>query len=382
MKKECPYSKKCGGCRYQGFSYAKQLDIKQKETEKHLSKFGVVKSIIKSKNIYHYRNKNKISFSYDKKGHLHMGNYIESTHKIVDVDECQIHSELASRIFNTIKDLAIKQKINIFNEDKLKGFLRHVLIRTSNDNKHALVVLVTGVIDYKKKDKFVYDLIKAIPEIDTVVQNINNKYTSMVLGKKSIVLYGDGYIKDELLGNTFCISSSSFYQINHDQTENIYKKAIELASFKGDEIVLDAYCGIGTIGISLAKYVKHVDAVEINKEAIKDAKVNAKINNIKNIKFYAKDAKDFMKDRALAKSKYDVVIVDPPRTGLDSAFIYHLQKLSPNKIVYISCNPETQARDLKLLKRNYKVKEIQPFDMMPFTEHIETVVLLTKNRKK
>lgn len=383
MKQTCKYAKLCGGCQYQDLSYPKQLERKQKQVERLLQKYGEVNPILKSEIVYHYRNKNQMSFSYDRAGHVHMGNYRESTHYIVDVEDCQINSVLANHIFQVIKELIITLNIHIFNEDTLKGFLRHVLVRTSADDKHALVVLVTGEIKAKHKEHFVEELCKQVPEIDTVVQNINHNFTSMVLGKKTIVLEGDGYLKDTLLGNTFCISASSFYQINHTQTEKIYQHAIALAEFQGTETVLDAYCGIGTIGISLAKYVKEVDAVEINTEAIKDAKRNAALNKITNIHFVAQDAKDFIKAKVKEKRVYDVVVVDPPRMGLDSAFLFHLLKLSPHKVIYISCNPETQARDIQMMrKKGYKVKHIQPFDMLPFTQHIETVCLLSNNNAR
>ena len=201
----------------------------------------------------------------------------------------------------------------------------------------------------------------------------------MVLGKKNIILEGKGYIVDKLLGYEFQISPSSFYQIHHDQTEMLYTIAKEMASLTGKETILDAYCGIGTIGISLSKYAKEIDAVEINKDAIKDAKENAKRNHVDNISFYVADAKDFMQEMHHKKKKYDVVIVDPPRSGLDQQFLYHLQKLAPKRIVYISCNPTTQERDISYLKKcRYKVQDITPVDMLPFTSHIETVVLLTK----
>lgn len=379
MKQVCKYARKCGGCQYQGLSYTEQLTLKQKETEKRLKKFHEVNNITKADQIYNYRNKNQVSFSYDKKGKVHMGNYIESTHDIVDVKNCQIQDTLANRIFKVIFDLVVKMEINIFNENTLKGFLRHVLVRTTSDSKHALVVLVTGQEKYSKRDALVKRIKEEIPEIDGIYQNINNQFTSMVLGKKSILLFGEGYIIDNLLGYSFRISPSSFYQIHHKQTEKLYTTAIKMANFKGNEIVLDAYCGIGTIGICLASLVREVDAVEINKNAIKDAIDNAKRNNIKNIRFYAEDAKDFMKEKHHEKKYYDVVIVDPPRAGLDKEFLYHLQKLSPSKIIYISCNPTTQERDISYLKKcRYKVEEIQPVDMLPFTSHIESIVLLNR----
>ena len=376
--KKCPVADICGGCQYQGLSYSQQLKLKQQKVEKLLGSFCCVDEIIGANNPYNYRNKSQVSFQKDYKGNIFMGNYVESTHKIVDVKDCQITSLIANKIFNTIKALAKSYKLSIFNEHSKEGFLRHVLVRNSFDNEEVMAVLVTGTIAFPKKKSFLESLLNQCPEITTIVQSINNSHTSMILGKKNIVLYGPGYIEDELCGLTFKLSCSSFYQINHAQTEKLYRKAIELAGLKGDEVVLDAYCGIGTIGLTMANNAKEVIGVEINKQAIHDAIKNAKINQIKNISFYCDDASSFMARQAIDKKHYDVVMMDPPRSGATEKFLKNLVKLNPMRVVYISCNPNTQKGDLKYLtNKGYCVKRIVPLDMFPFTNHIETVCLLT-----
>ena len=242
-----------------------------------------------------------------------------------------------------------------------------------------MVVLVTGTSQFPKKRSFVNALVKNCPYITTVVQNVNNKFTSMVLGDKSEVLFGDGKITETLCDMKFRISPKAFYQINPIQTEILYNKAIEFADFNGTERIIDAYCGTGTIGLIASKYVKEVIGVEINKDAVKDAKENAKLNGAKNIKFVAEDAGKFMVSLAEQGEKIDTVIMDPARAGADIPFLSSLVKLEPKKVVYVSCNPETLARDLAyLVKNGYKVKKIQPVDMFPHTSHVESVVLMSR----
>lgn len=376
-EEKCPVSELCGGCQYQGIPYKEQLLIKQKYTEKLLGGFHKVKPIIGADCPTHYRNKVQVHFEKGHDGNIYMGNYVESTHQVVDVEDCMIASTTANRIFQTIKQLIKKFKISIFDEDTMHGFLRHVLIRTSHEEE-VMVVLVTGTPRFYKQKEFLSALIKKHPEITTIVQNINNRHTSMILGQKNNVLYGKGWIVDELCGYQFRLSSHSFYQINHAQTEKLYKTAIAFAQLTGKEKVLDAYCGIGTIGMILSSYAKEVEGVEINAHAIQDAIKNAKLNKVTNIQFTCEDASSFMRKKAKEKKEYDVVIVDPPRSGLDKAFIEALKKLKPKRIVYISCNPVTQKRDLQLLKQFYVVKDIQPVDMFPYTNHVETVVKLSQ----
>ena len=262
----------------------------------------------------------------------------------------------------------------------MKGFLRHVLIKRGFASGQIMVVLVTSVMDFPKESQFVNALLERHSEITTIVQNVNNKRTSLVLGEESRTLYGMGYIEEQLLGFTFRISPKAFYQINPIQTEVLYSKALEFADLSGNEKVLDAYCGTGTIGIIASKGAKSVVGVELNGDAVKDAVVNAELNDITNITFYKDDAGKYMVKAAQKGEAFDVVIMDPPRAGASLEFLKSLVFLAPEKIVYISCNPETQARDLSFLTRKgYKVKKIQPVDMFPHTEHVETVALLVRS---
>ena len=378
QKSICPYRKKCGGCQLLNLSYEEQLLHKQRTAVRLLGRFGRVEDIIGMENPYHYRNKAQYAFKYVS-GKTLCGVYQSSTHRVVDIENCMLTSDKADEIAGTVKKLMKSFKLKAYDEDSGQGFMRHVLVKTAFKSGEIMVVLVTGAQEFPKKRSFVNALLKEHPDITTVVQNVNNRHTSMVLGDRETVLYGDGKISETLCGLSFRISPKAFYQINPVQTEVLYSKALEFADFKGDEEIIDAYCGTGTIGLIASKKVKSVIGVEINADAIKDAKENAKLNGIKNAKFYAADAGRFMTELASEKKKIDAVIMDPARAGADRAFLSSLVKLAPKKVVYVSCNPETLQRDLAYLTRNkYKVQKIQPVDMFPHTEHVETVVLIKK----
>ena len=375
---KCIFAKLCGGCTLQGFSYEKQLRIKQEKIEKLMGGLGPVKPIIGMEDPTHYRNKVQVSFGYDDNHHVICGNYVPSTHLIVPVDDCMITDERANEIINSLRKLVIKHHISIFNERSYKGCLRHVLIRSSKANEY-MVVLVTGSSYINNRELLIKDIIKYNPDVVTIVQNINNAHTSMVLGQKNLVLYGKGRITDELCGLSFDVSPNSFFQVNKRQTEILYKTAIDLASFNGNESVIDAYCGTGTIGMIFSKNVKKVIGVEINRFAIKDAINNAKRNKIGNISFVCDDAGKYMTALANKKAEIDVLIMDPPRSGADIPFLKSTLRLKPKKIVYISCGPESLRNNLLYLKKyGYQVKAIQPVDMFPFTDHVETVVLMSR----
>ncbi|SET30273.1 23S rRNA (uracil(1939)-C(5))-methyltransferase RlmD [[Clostridium] polysaccharolyticum] len=376
---KCVYARKCGGCTYQGIVYEKQLEKKQGHVIHLLKDFGKVHDIIGMKDPYHYRNKVHAVFDRLRDGTIISGVYEEKSHRVVAVDECMIENKLADAIIASIRDLCKSFKIKIYNEDSGYGLLRHVLVRTGHASGQVMVVLVVSSPILPSKNNFVKALRKLHPEISTVVLNVNDKRTSMVLGERDIVLYGKGFIEDTLCDCVFRISPQSFYQVNPVQTEVLYNKAIKLAGLTGKERVIDAYCGIGTIGIIASKHAKEVIGAELNKDAVKDAIINAKRNGVKNIKFYNQDAGKFMAGMAKDGEKADVVFMDPPRSGSDEAFLSSVVKLAPKKIVYISCNPETMARDLEYLyKHGYQGRDIYPVDMFPFTEHVETVVMLSK----
>lgn len=377
--KKCPYAGKCGGCQYQGMDYGSQLKEKQKYVQKLLKNYGKPEPILGMENPYYYRNKVHAVYKHQKNGEIISGIYEEGTHKVVPVESCQIENQEADKVIQTIRKLAKSFKIKIYNEDSGYGLLRHVLIRYGRVTGEMMVVLVAVSPIFPSKNNFVKALRKEHPEITTVVLNINDKSTSMVLGERNIILYGKGYIEDELCGCRFRISPNSFYQVNPVQTEVLYQKAISLAGLSGKEKVIDAYCGIGTIGLIAASHCKEVIGIELNREAVKDAIGNAKRNSIKNVRFYQGDAGDFLVSMAQKGEKADVVFMDPPRAGSSEKFMESAVKMGPEKIVYISCNPDTLERDLKYLTRKgYQVDRICPVDMFPFTDNIENVCLLSR----
>ena len=377
----CPVYKKCGGCQLQNLTYDEQLKFKQRKVEKLLSKFCKVDAIIGMETPYHYRNKVQAAFRTDRKGRVISGVYQSGTHNIVAIDECMTEDVTADKIIVAVRKMLKSFKLTTYDEDLQKGFLRHVLVKRGFATNQVMLVLVTGTPVFPSKNNFVKAITKQFPEIKTVVQNINPYRTNLVLGEQQKVLFGKGYIEDVLCGCKFRISPKSFYQINPVQTEVLYGKAIDFAELKGNETVLDTYCGIGTIGIIAAKRgAGNVVGVELNKDAVKDAVTNARANDMKNIRFYQGDAGEFMEAVADENEKPEVVFMDPPRAGSDERFLSSLIKMSPEKVVYISCNPETMARDLKYLceNSNYKIRKIQPVDMFPHTAHIETVAMITK----
>ena len=381
MEQKCKVSKYCGGCQYQGIEYKEQLKLKQNNVERLLHSFGKVSNIIGMDNPLNYRNKVQVSFGYDEQHNVICGNYVTSTHTIVPIDNCMICDTKANEIINSIKRLIIRYRISIFDENSLKGCMRHVLVRTTSLNEY-MVVLVTGTQNINKKDLFVSDIIKFNPEVTTIVQNINNKHTSMILGNKNITLCGKGYVIDELCGLKFRISPSSFYQVNKTQTEVLYNKAIKAAKLNKNDFVIDAYCGTGTIGLVASKYCGEVLGIEINEKAIKDANMNMKNNGIKNASFVAADAGKYMNYISKERIHVDVVIMDPPRTGADKKFMDSVIKLKPSRIVYVSCNPNTLKDNLLYLTKFYKVNSIQPVDMFPFTQHVECVVSMQRKDNK
>lgn len=375
----CPYAKKCGGCDYQGVEYKEQLKTKQAYMKKLLKPFCFVEPIVGMKNPLYYRHKVHAAFDCTRRGQIVAGAYRKNTHDVVDIESCMIEEQESDEIIRDIKDMLRSFRIKTYDEDTGYGLLRHVLVRKGYATGQIMVVLVLASPILPSKNNFVKALRKKHPNITTVVLNVNDKKTSMVLGDRNITLYGKGFIEDKLCGCTFRISPSSFYQVNPVQTELLYEKAIHEAHLTGKERIIDAYCGTGTIGIIAAKNAGEVIGVELNRDAIRDAVINAKRNDIRNIRFYNDDAGKFMFEMAQKGEKADVVIMDPPRTGSDEAFLSSVVKLSPERVVYVSCGPETLARDLKYLtKHGYTVKRATPYDCFPYTEHIETVCLLSK----
>ena len=380
IKPLCPIATACGGCCFQNLAYPAQLDFKKKKVEEAFRKIAqmnvMVDDTVGMENPYYYRNKTQMPFGVDRRGKIVAGFYKAKTHDIVPLETCYIENKSANGIIATIKKLMKEIRVAPYDEDARTGIIRHVLIRASYYLPQIMVVLVTNVDSFPGRNNFVKELHRLHPEITTIVQNINTRDTNVILGEKENVLMGRGFIQDTLCGVSFQISSKSFYQINPTQTEKMYTFAIEKAHLTGEETVLDAYCGIGTIALIAAKNAKKMIGVEVIKEAINDARKNAVKNNIHNAEFVVGDAGEFMMDYARTKAPLDVVFMDPPRKGADQAFIDSLLVSKPKRIVYVSCDPATLARDVKLLSTIYRVESVTPFDLFPMTFHVETVVQL------
>ena len=377
----CPAAAKCGGCQLTRLSYAEQLQWKQQRVAELLDGICEVRPILGMDDPFHYRNKVHAVLSVDKAGKPISGVYAMGTHRVVPVRHCLIEDRRADRIIQTIVAMLPAYKLRIYNEYTHRGFLRHILIRTGHVTGQIMVVLVATSLEFPGKKAFVQELIQRHPEITTVVLNCNQRETSMVLGTKEITLYGEGYMEDELCGKRFRISPQSFYQVNAKQCEVLYRTAIDAAQLTGAETLLDAYCGTGTIGLCASDGCKQLIGVELNADAIRDAKENARRNGVENARFLCDDAGRFMQKLAKEGNAPDVVMMDPPRAGSDQKFLQSLLMLKPKRVVYVSCNPETLARDLRVLvDGGYRAEWATPVDMFPGTEHVETVVLLSHKK--
>lgn len=382
IQPRCKVCTACGGCQFQQLQYSEQLKYKKNKVYNDLVRIGHLKDFtindtIGMDNPYNYRNKIQVPVGYDFKHQIISGFYREKSHEIIPIDECFIEDVRAAKIVKTIKELMPSFKISPYNEDNGVGLLRHILVRTSYYKKEVMVVLVMSKDGFVGSSNFVKELISKCPEVTTIVLNVNSRHTNVVLGEKEKVLYGKGFIEDILCGLTFRISSKSFYQINPLQCEKLYSKALEFAHLNKDETLLDAYSGIGTIGLIAAKDCKNVISVEIVKEATQDGIRNAKANNISNIKFINGDATEYIMKAKTNNNKIDCVFLDPPRNGSTPEFLNSVLSLKPKKVIYISCEPSTLARDLSILASNYEVMVVQPVDMFPMTFHVETVVGLS-----
>ncbi|MCQ2406285.1 MAG: 23S rRNA (uracil(1939)-C(5))-methyltransferase RlmD [Oscillospiraceae bacterium] len=376
VKKLCPVAGKCGGCQLQNMAYPDQLKYKQSLVIGLLGKFCRVDDIIGMDSPFFYRNKVQAAFGKGRNGII-SGVYQSSSHKIVPIDSCLLEDKKADEIIVFIRELCRKHKVSIFNDETGKGFLRHVLVKRSFATNEIMVCLVTGTAQFPGKRDFIESLLSRFPEITTIIQNVNNKFTSLVLGKEEHVLYGPGKIEDVLLGKRFLISAPSFYQINPFQTEALYSLAINGMKLRKTDTLVDAYCGTGTIGIAASDKVMEVIGVELNPAAVKDAIANAKRNKAENCRFFKGDAGDFLLAAAEEGMKADAVIMDPPRAGRTATFVSSLCPMSPSRVAYVSCDPEALARDLKYLTTHgYKVNKITPLDMFPHSNHVETVCLL------
>lgn len=370
--KYCPVYKKCGGCAYINTEYADQLKNK-KEYIQSLFPKNNVEPVIGMKEPYHYRHKIYATFSHNRDGVIKCGMYEENTHKVIDTKMCLIQHVKANDILRDMCSLATKMHIESYDEDTGRGVLRHAYIRISHATNDVLLTIVIGSKNLPGSNAFVKEMVRMHPEIKSIVLNHNSDDTSMVLGKKNHVLYGKGFIEDEIMHTRFRISTNTFYQVNPVQTEKIYSTAIQMAQLKSTDTVLDMCCGIGTISLIAAKKASFVLGVEINEDSIRDAIGNAKRNGIKNAQFIACDSEEFIEQ---LEDSPNVVFLDPPRNGFTEKFMKQLDHLKSDKIVYISCNPSTQARDIAFLK-HYQIKKIVPVDNFPFTKHVESIVFLS-----
>lgn len=374
----CQLISKCGGCYYKGDDYDKQLQLKTEFIRKEVNKNHLkikVHPIVGSPLVNGYRNKVIVAFNQK----YEYGLYEEKTREIISYKKCQLHEDIMDDILAFLQSYLKKYKVSIYDIKRNKGLLRHVLIRRAVVTNQTMVVLVCNERIWKGSKNLCQQLVKTFPSIQTIVLNVNTRKTPVVLGNEEKILYGKGFIVDELCGLKFKISPQSFYQINHDQCVNLYNKAISLLKINGHETAIDAYCGIGTIGMILSNKVKHVIGVESNKNAIKDAHNNARMNHLENIQFVCDDASHFMTSLAKEHKKVDIVMMDPPRSGSTHEFMDAIKQLQPQQVVYISCDPVTQIRDiLYFQKLGYYTKEMYLYDMFPHTKHVESVVLLTK----
>lgn len=380
MKEQvCQVAKKCSGCQLSNMTYEQQLDWKQKDVTKLLGSFGEVSRIIGADEPYHYRNKVQAVFRSDRSGRIISGVYQSSRNGIVGINSCLLDDQRADRIIVGIRELMQSFRLRPFDEGTGRGFLRHVLVRVGKSSGEILVTLVGGTPVFPKKHDFVRALTAKFPEITTVTFSVNSEPEIMALGSRSEVLFGEGYITDVLCGKRFRISPQSFYQINHAQTEKLYSYAIEAARLRSTDVLLDAYSGIGTIGIIASDHVKQVQGIEYNAAAVRDAVSNCRENGLtRGIAFNRGDAGEFLQARAKLGTRYDAVILDPARAGADCRFLNALVKTAPERVVYISCNPATQARDLRTLVKSYDIESIQPFDLFPHTRHVECVVAMSR----
>ena len=376
-------AKNCGGCPLLGLDYAAQLKQKEEKVRALVGKYGPVHPIRGMEQPYHYRNKVISTFAPSFGGKLTSGIYAANSHKVLPVESCLLQDEVLDKTMQAVRAAANACRYQPYDEDKGTGLVRHCLLRRGVATGQVMVVLVTAQPVLPGAKNFVKALLTEAAQrgvtVTTVVQNVNSRKTSVVLGEAEKVLYGKGFILDTLCGKTYAISPRSFYQVNHAQTEVLYGLAVEAAKLTGKEVVLDAYCGIGTIGLTAADHAKQVVGVELNRDAVQDAIGNARHNGVKNARFFAADATRWIGEAAAAGEKADVIFMDPPREGSTPEFLASVARMAPKRVVYVSCNPVTLARDLATLtKLGYKVEGFTPVDMFPHTEHIETVVLLSK----
>lgn len=376
---QCGVYERCGGCQLLHMHYLEQLEFKKNYFKDAFLKEGIkvdIDFVVGAKKKKGYRNKMQVAYKYEK-GLPKYGFFEESTHNIVQPDKCLVQTDIQSRIADFVFDFMKTNKISIYNEDKRNGIVRYLLLKEGFVTKEVMVVIVTNGKILPASSNLVKALREAFPQIKTIVQNINNRATNIILGDEEKVLYGDGYIYDYLLDKKFKISAKSFFQINPEQTQKMYNKIIEFAEFNKDDVIIDAYSGVGTIGIILSDQVKNVFSVESNQKAVEDAIANSKLNNINNVRFVCDDATLYLENISKANPQIDGIVIDPPRKGSTITFLENVIKLKIKKVVYVSCEPQTQARDVALLlKNNYEIVKTAVIDMFCGTNNVESICYL------
>ncbi len=378
---DCNTYKRCGGCNLRHIQYLETLNMKRNAVQSLVNKTLKtnidVQETLGMEHPYHYRNKAQYPVGVNKEGKPIIGVFANRTHEIIPIKNCLIQDEKTEKIAKYIVEFFKENKISIYNEKTRTGLVRHIVTKIAKKTNEIMVIIVINGKEIPYEADLVKSLTNKFPNIKTIVKNINEKNTNVILGKENINIFGDGYIEDVLGDLSFKISPLSFYQVNPIQAEKLYKVGIESANITNKDIVFDLYCGIGTISLFMAKYAKKVYGVEIVEEAIKDAKENAKLNDIQNVEFIAGDVEQVLDDLINNRKIIpDIVMVDPPRRGLDKISIQNILKIKPKKLVYISCNPATLVRDLKDLEESFEINSIKPVDMFPFTSHIECVVAM------
>ena len=378
---DCKTYQRCGGCSLRHIQYEETLKIKQNAIQslvnKTLKEEKQVQPVLGMQNPYHYRNKAQYPVGIGKNGKPLIGVFANRTHEIIPICECFLQNQKTEKIAKFIFDFIVKNNISIYNEKEKKGLVRHIITKIGIKTNEIMCIIVINAKQIPKEKELTKQIIKNFPEVKTIIKNSNTKDTNVILGKENITLYGNGYIKDKLGEYTFKISPLSFYQVNPIQAEKLYQEAIEQADISKEDVVFDLYCGIGTISLFMSSYAKKVYGIEIIDEAVEMAKENAKLNQVENVEFIAGDVEEVFDSLIHKRRVYpDVILVDPPRKGLDAKSIANILAIKPKKVVYISCNPTTLIRDLEKMENLYEIKNMQPVDMFPFTSHVEVVSVL------
>ena len=381
VKSDCDTYKRCGGCSLRHIKYEKTLEMKQNAVQSLVNKFLKneieVQKTLGMEKPYYYRNKAQYPVGKNSEGKAQIGVFANRTHEIIPIQECYIQNKKSQEVAKFVIEFINANNISVYNEKTRKGLVRHIVTKVGVKTNEIMCVLVINGKEIPKEKELVTEVTKKFPEVKTIVKNINTQNTNVVMGKENIVIYGNGYIKDQLGKYIFKISPHSFYQVNPIQAENLYNIGVQAANISKNDIVFDLYCGIGTISLFMAQYAKKVYGIEIVEQAIQDAKENAKINNIENAEFIAGDVENVLDDLINVKKVIpDVIMIDPPRKGMDNKSVENILNIKPKKLVYISCNPATLVRDLAKFEEEYEVKTIKPVDMFPFTSHVECVAVL------